>query len=82
VAEVNLYKTLDLVDAEARKEYLTKNYSGSLKLLCKLKNPIDQFFTDVMVNAEDESLKMNRLALLEKLYSAMNLVADLSKLSS
>jgi glycyl-tRNA synthetase beta chain len=82
VAEVNLYKTLDLVDAEARKEYLIKNYSGSLKLLCKLKNPIDQFFNDVMVNAEDESLKMNRLALLEKLYSAMNLVADLSKLSS
>ena len=77
----NLYKTLDLVDAEVRKEYLTKNYSGSLKLLCKLKNPIDQFFNDVMVNAEDESLKMNRLALLEKLYSAMNLVADLSKLS-
>ncbi|MFZ9614426.1 MAG: glycine--tRNA ligase subunit beta [Candidatus Methylopumilus sp.] len=82
IAEVNLYKTLDLVDAEARKEYLANNYSGSLKLLCKLKNPIDQFFNDVMVNVEDESLKMNRLALLEKLYSAMNLVADLSKLSS
>jgi anti-anti-sigma factor len=70
------------VDAEARKEYLANNYSSSLKLLCKLKNPIDQFFNDVMVNVEDESLKMNRLALLEKLYSAMNLVADLSKLSS
>jgi len=81
-AEINLYKTLDLVDTESRKEYVAKNYSGSLKLLCKLKNPIDQFFKDVMVNAEDESLKMNRLALLEKLYSAMNLVADLSKLSS
>ena len=81
-AEINLYKTLDLVDTESRKEYAAKNYSGSLKLLCKLKNPIDQFFKDVMVNAEDESLKMNRLALLEKLYSAMNLVADLSKLSS
>jgi glycyl-tRNA synthetase beta chain len=82
IAEVNLYKTLDLVDAEARKEYLANNYSSSLKLLCKLKNPIDQFFNDVMVNVEDELLKMNRLALLEKLYSAMNLVADLSKLSS
>lgn len=82
IAEVNLYKTLDLVDAEARKEYLANNYSSSLKLLCKLKNPIDQFFNDVMVNVEEESLKMNRLALLEKLYSAMNLVADLSKLSS
>ena len=81
-AEINLYNTLDFVDAESRKEYVGKNYSGSLKLLCKLKNPIDQFFKDVMVNAEDESLKMNRLALLENLYSAMNLVADLSKLSS
>jgi glycyl-tRNA synthetase beta chain len=81
-AEVNLYKTLDLVDTEVRKEFLVNNYSGSLKLLCKLKNPIDHFFNDVMVNVEDESLKMNRLALLKKLYSAMNLVADLSKLSS
>jgi len=81
-AEINLYNTLDFVDAESRKEYMGKNYSGSLKLLCKLKNPIDQFFKDVMVNDEDESLKMNRLALLEKLYSAMNLVADLSKLPS
>ena len=81
-AEINLYNTLDFVDAESRKEYKEKNYSGSLKSLCKLKNPIDQFFKDVMVNDEDESLKMNRLALLEKLYSAMNLVADLSKLSS
>jgi glycyl-tRNA synthetase beta chain len=82
IAEVNLYKTLDLVDANARKEYLANNYSGSLKLLCELKTPIDQFFNDVMVNVEDEQLKMNRLTLLEKLYSAMNLVADLSKLSS
>ena len=70
------------MDAEARKQYQEKDYAGSLKLLCKLKSPIDQFFNDVMVNAEDESLKMNRLALLEKLHSAMNLVADLSQLSS
>ena len=81
-AEINLHKTLDAVDAEARKQYQEKDYAGSLKLLCKLKSPIDQFFNDVMVNAEDESLKMNRLALLEKLHAAMNLVADLSQLSS
>ena len=81
-AEISLYKTLDEVDAETRKQYQAKDYAGSLKLLCKLKSPIDQFFNDVMVNAEDESLKMNRLALLEKLHAAMNLVADLSKLSS
>jgi glycyl-tRNA synthetase beta chain len=81
-AEINLYNVLDLVDTEARKECSIKNYSGSLKLLCKLKNPIDQFFNDVMVNTKDESLRMNRLALLEKLHSTMNLVADLSKLSS
>ncbi len=80
--EINLYKTLDEVDAETRKQYQAKDYAGSLKLLCKLKSPIDQFFNDVMVNAENESLKMNRLALLEKLHAAMNLVADLSKLSS
>ena len=59
-----------------------ENFTDAMSNMAELRGPIDQFFKDVMVNDEDESLKMNRLALLEKLYSAMNLVADLSKLSS
>ena len=41
----------------------------------------DAFFADVMVNSEDEKLRLNRLALLKRLYSLMNRVAELSRLA-
>ena len=34
-----------------------------------------------MVNSEDEKLRLNRLALLKRLYSLMNRVAELSRLA-
>ena len=58
------------------------DYTGSLKALAALKAPVDAFFDDVMVNAEDPALRANRLALLGKLHAAMNRVADLSRLAS
>jgi glycyl-tRNA synthetase beta chain len=42
-----------------------------------LKAPVDRFFDEVMVNAEDPALRANRLALLASLHRAMNRVADL-----
>ncbi|MFN3860793.1 MAG: glycine--tRNA ligase subunit beta [Roseateles sp.] len=58
------------------------DYTGSLKALAALKGPVDAFFDDVMVNAEDPALRANRLALLGRLHAAMNRVADLSKLAA
>jgi glycyl-tRNA synthetase beta chain len=58
------------------------DYTGSLKALAALKAPVDAFFDDVMVNAEDPLLRANRLALLGRLHAAMNRVADLSRLAS
>ena len=58
------------------------DYTGSLKALAALKAPVDAFFDDVMVNAEDPALRANRLALLGRLHAAMNRVADLSRLAS
>ena len=43
---------------------------------------MDAFFDKVMVNAEDATLRANRLALLGRLHAAMNRVADLSKLAA
>ena len=57
------------------------DYTGSLKALAALKGPVDAFFDDVMVNAEDPALRANRLALLGRLHAAMNRVADLSRLA-
>ncbi|RZL39039.1 MAG: glycine--tRNA ligase subunit beta [Rubrivivax sp.] len=58
------------------------DYTGSLKALAALKGPVDAFFDDVMVNADDAALRANRLALLGRLHAAMNRVADLSRLAS
>jgi glycyl-tRNA synthetase beta chain len=58
------------------------DYTGSLQRLAALTGPVDAFFDDVMVNAEDPALRANRLALLGRLHAAMNRVADLSKLAT
>ena len=48
--------------------------------LAGLRAPIDAFFEKVTVNAEDSSLRANRLALLARFRDATATVADLSKL--
>jgi glycyl-tRNA synthetase beta chain len=57
------------------------DYSAHLKALAGLKGPVDAFFEQVMVNADDLALRNNRLALLKQLQTAMNRVADLSRLA-
>ena len=52
------------------------------KLMAALRAPVDAFFDDVMVNAEDPALKANRLGLLKTLHEAMNRVADLGRLAA
>ncbi|MCG2583482.1 glycine--tRNA ligase subunit beta [Massilia sp. TS11] len=58
------------------------DYSGTLKTLAALRETVDAFFNDVMVNAEDPALRNNRLALLSELHGMMNRVADISKLAA
>lgn len=57
-------------------------YNDALCALAPLKGPVDEFFDTVMVNAPDEALRANRLALLAQLHTLMNRVADLSVLAA
>ena len=81
-AEIALAQALDAVAPQAGAEFNLGNYTASLKALAALKAPVDAFFDQVMVNAEDPALRANRLALLARLQSAMNQVADLSRLAA
>jgi glycyl-tRNA synthetase beta chain len=81
-AEQALASALIPASAEAESAFDNGDYTASLLALAKLKKPVDSFFDDVMVNAEDPALRTNRLGLLATLHHAMNRVADLSKLSS
>ena len=81
-AEIALNAALSKVKPEADKLFESGDYTASLKSLAALKAPVDDFFDNVMVNADDPALKANRLGLLAILHQAMNRVADLSKLAS
>lgn len=81
-AEIALNDALSKVKPEADKLFESGDYTASLKSLAALKAPVDAFFDNVMVNADDPALKANRLGLLAILHQTMNRVADLSKLAS
>ena len=81
-AEVALHAALVDVVPQADAAFVTGDYTESLQALAALRAPVDTFFDEVMVNAEDPALRANRLGLLAMLHAAMNQVADLSKLSA
>ncbi|MEY4593588.1 MAG: hypothetical protein RIR18_2483 [Pseudomonadota bacterium] len=80
--EVALNAALAEVAPKAEAAFAAGDYTTSLQALSALRVPVDNFFNDVMVNAEDPALRANRLGLLATLHLAMNQVADISKLSS
>ena len=57
------------------------DYGAVLNTLSELRGPVDTFFDDVMVMADDEATKNNRLALLGELRALFLNVADISRLS-
>jgi glycyl-tRNA synthetase beta chain len=81
-AEQALAQALAAVQPQADNLFERHDYAGSLRALAALKAPVDAFFDDVMVNAEDAALRANRQALLNQLHQAMNRVADLSRLAA
>lgn len=81
-AEAALSRSLDAVKPKADVAFDSGDYTGSLRSLAALREPVDAFFESVMVNADDPALRANRLGLLAQLHAAMNRVADLSKLAS
>lgn len=81
-AEKSLASALATIKPKADSLFESGDYTGSLQALAALKAPVDDFFDNVMVNADDPALKANRLGLLATLQLAMNRVADLSKLAS
>jgi glycyl-tRNA synthetase beta chain len=59
-----------------------RDYSKLCRALAKLKGPIDAFFDKVLVMAEDEKVRRNRLALLERISRRFLLMADFSKITT
>ncbi len=80
-AEQNLYAAMQKLLPESTAQFEAGDYTASLQTLAALRAPVDAFFDDVMVNAEEMDLRLNRQGLLKSLHVAMNRVADLSRLA-
>ncbi len=81
-AEQGLHAAMTALKPQVDAAYAKGDFSGTLKSLAHLRNDVDAFFNDVMVMAEDERLRNNRIALLADLHGMMNRVADISKLAA
>jgi glycyl-tRNA synthetase beta chain len=81
-AEKNLFAAMQKLLPESTAQFEAGDYTASLQTLAALRGPVDAFFDDVMVNAEEMDLRLNRQGLLKSLHDAMNRVADLSRLAS
>ena len=57
-----------------------EDFAGAMTALAQLRGPVDAFFDNVTVNADDAGLRENRLKLLNGIRGALEGVADFSKL--
>jgi glycyl-tRNA synthetase beta chain len=78
--EIELFKALaianDLIVAQVQEE----RFEEAMRAMSRLRAPVDAFFDKVTVNADDASLRQNRLELLSEIRVAMHTVADFSKI--
>lgn len=79
-AESALHQALVTAQAEAEPLIRQRDYVALLKRLAQLREPVDAFFTDVMVMAEDPDVRANRLQLLAELRQLFLFTADISLL--
>ncbi|KGQ36509.1 glycine--tRNA ligase subunit beta [Gallibacterium anatis] len=78
--EINLAERVLELQRELQPLFEKGDYQTALSRLADLRESVDSFFDNVMVNAEDEKLRQNRLALLKNLRDLFFKIADISLL--
>jgi glycyl-tRNA synthetase beta chain len=79
--EKELYTAVQAAEGVVIKRIEEGKYEGALDALVTLKAPIDAFFVGVMVMAEEEAIRRNRLALLVRVRNLFRRYADFSKVN-
>jgi glycyl-tRNA synthetase beta chain len=81
-AERDLWRSFESLAPQVDRQCAGGDYTGALMSLATVKPIVDRFFDDVMVMVDDADVRANRLALLARVASTMNRVADISKLAA
>jgi glycyl-tRNA synthetase beta chain len=80
-AEKKLFGAIGQVEAQAGEAIAKEDFSGAMVALSTLREPVDMFFDKVLVNDDDTAVRANRLALLSRIRTATDRVADFSKIA-
>jgi glycyl-tRNA synthetase beta chain len=80
-AEKELYAAVRKAAGKVSEDKRAGRYQEALEEIAGLRKVVDQFFVDVMVMAEDEAVRKNRLALLAELLREFTTIADFSELA-
>ncbi len=79
-AEKQLWSAYQRLELSTRKGLNNKDYQGLLENMLQLKNPIDNYFDEVMVMAEDKDLRKNRLNMMTAIGNLILEVGDISRM--
>ena len=80
VEEKELSSAITRARAKVAKAIKAEDYEGALAALAKLRGAVDAFFDKVTVNAEDPTLRENRLKLLAGIRDVVALIADFGRI--
>lgn len=80
--EAALNAALDAAEASAKTALAAEDFAAAMAALATLRAPLDAFFDKVVVNAENPAIRVNRLALLNRVRAAMAAVADLARIEA
>ncbi|WP_298267613.1 glycine--tRNA ligase subunit beta [Geobacter sp.] len=81
-AEGELHRALLAVRADVEARTAAGDYLAALSGIAALKGAVDDFFDKVMVMAEDERVRLNRLALLTGIARLFGKIADFAKIAA
>ena len=79
-AERALAQALEAAQSDNATALQRRDYTAVLARLAQLQAPVDAFFDDVLVNAENPAVRANRLALLGRLKAQFTAIADIARL--
>lgn len=80
-AEKKLFEALEAAGNKISDAMKAGAYTQAFSHLSSLHDPVSLFFEDVLVNAEDQPTRLNRLALLQELTKCMESVVDFSQMA-
>ncbi|MGD8712683.1 MAG: DALR anticodon-binding domain-containing protein, partial [Thiohalophilus sp.] len=78
--EIHLFEKLTGLQQQVSDQVKRGDYQAALSQLAALRQPVDNFFDNVMVMVDDQKLRDNRIALLNNLHRQFLQIADISKL--